>query len=723
MKKTLQIISTLLVINTSLLAQTSISGIITDQAGETLVGANIYLDGTYAGASSQIDGSFQFTSEEHGAQTLVVSFIGYEEVRLRIQIASQPLYFDIKLKEAIDKIDGVVITAGSFQAGGETKREVLKSLDIVTTAGATADIAGALNTLPGTQTVGEEGRLFVRGGDGNETKTFIDGLMVFKPYGTTVPNTPSRSRFSPFMFSGTSFSTGGYSAEYGQALSSTLNLVTKDKQSQTRTDISIMSVGLEAAHNYSDKKSSVAGKVSYINLKPYYTVVPQQIDWLKQPATLEANAAYHYEFNNNGILKAYGKYSTSTMLFNDYSIDQPEVPVSTAIDNDYFYGNASYRKLLTDKWSVMTGAAVTRNTDEYRIDQDRVNEDLTGSHLKISFFGDLTTHFSLHMGAESIIRESKQRFTRFSDGFINDWQFKESLLAGFAEADVFFTNNLVARVGARVEASRLNSTVFASPRVSLAYKVSENGQFSLAAGSYQQATQDKFLWVAPGLKYEKANHYIINYQFLDDNRTFRVEAYYKTYKDLVKYDPATFYDPASYNNSGSGYARGIDIFWRDNKTIKNADYWVSYSYLDTERDYLDFPAAARPTFTSKHNFSVVYKHFVSALKTQFSGTYTFGSGRPYNNPNTNKFNNGLTPEYHDLSLSVSYLATQNIIIHGSVTNILGRDNVFGYEYASQQDLEGIYQRRATELPAPRFIFVGIFITLSKEGTLNQMQSL
>ena len=49
-------------------------------------------------------------------------------------------------------------------AGEEKRRTILKAVDIATTAGATADIAGALNTLPGTTKNGESGRLFVRGG-------------------------------------------------------------------------------------------------------------------------------------------------------------------------------------------------------------------------------------------------------------------------------------------------------------------------------------------------------------------------------------------------------------------------------------------------------------------------------------------------------------------------------------------------------------------------------
>ena len=111
------------------------------------------------------------------------------------------------------------------------------------------------------------------------------------------------------------------------------------------------------------------------------------------------------------------------------------------------------------------------------------------------------------------------------------------------------------------------------------------------------------------------------------------------------------------------------------------------------------------------------------LKTQFSGTYTFASGRPYNNPNSIDFNAGITPQYHDLSLSISYLAAQNLIIHGSVTNVFGRKNIFGYEFPVEPNDGGLYAGRAITLPAPRFIFVGIFLTLSKQQTLNQMQSL
>ena len=176
-------------------------------------------------------------------------------------------------------------------------------------------------------------------------------------------------------------------------------------------------------------------------------------------------------------------------------------------------------------------------------------------------------------------------------------------------------------------------------------------------------------------------------------------------------------------NQGYGYARGVELFWRDRRSIKNADCWVSYSLLDTKRDYRDFPTLAPPTFAARHTFSVVYKHFLPALKTQLGARYSFASGRSYFNPNNDDFHGDRTRSFNNLSLNAAYLIRQHIILYASATNVLGAPNVFGYDYASQPDAQGTYARRAVTPPAPRFFFVGLFITLSRDGKTNQLDNL
>src|SRR6202008_3436134 len=112
---------------------------------------------------------------------------------------------------------------------------------------------------------------------------------------------------------------------------------------------------------------------------------------------------------------------------------------------------------------------------------------------------------------------------------------------------------------------------------------------------YQKPENMQLLFTT-NLGYTKATHYIANYQRMTNDQVFRTEIFYKKYQDLVKTAP-------DYNNNGSGYAQGIEFFWRDKKSIKNLDYWISYSYLDTKRDYLNYPGQMEPNFAAKHTVS------------------------------------------------------------------------------------------------------------------------
>jgi len=712
-----KILLIVLLIPTIAIGQSKISGQITDQDGQPIIGANVYLEDTYDGASSDINGKFQFKTDEEGELNLVATFIGYESTVKSVKLPSDH-DFTIQLKEKINKLDAVVISAGSFSAGEENKREVLKPLDIVTTAGATADIAGALNTLPGTQTVGETGRLFVRGGDGYETRTFIDGMEVLNSYSPAAPNTPSRGRFSPFMFSGTSFSTGGYSAEYGQALSSALVLNTKDIPAQNRTDISLMSVGTDVAHTHLFEESSISAKVQYTNLEPYFQLVKQQINYDKAPQSFDANAAYRKKIGKDGMFKIYGNFSRSDFEIYQPQIINPEVEDRFDLANTYSHLNTNYKTILNEKWSVLTGAAVTRSEEDIKINNDEYDELDEGTHLKSVWHYDASDKLSLSFGAEHYYRNSS--FDISEEG-TPSFDYQQNIGAGFAETDLYLSNNFIVRSGVRFEYDDLSENASVFPRLSLAQKVGSKGQVSIAYGQFSQHGPSQYLRVRDELQPERAEHFIANYQIITSKRTFRIEGYYKKYDDLIKY--ADLYESATFSNDGSGYAKGFDVFWRDNKSVSGLDYWISYSYIDTERDYRNYPEQVAPAFSSRHNFSIVGKYFWKELKTQIGATYTFASSRPYENPNTDGFNNHHTPAYHDLSLNFSYLYRSNVIVHGSITNVLGVDNIFGYEYSEQTDAQGVYVGRAIKQPAPRFIFLGVFITLAKNKSINQMPNL
>jgi hypothetical protein len=698
------------------MAQTKIQGKVLDAQQHPVPLANIFLKDTYDGVSSDEQGNFEFTSTETGAQVLVVTVIGFKEFSRALVLEGKPLTVNVKLEESINELEAVTISAGAFTASDESRRTVFRAVDIATTAGATADIAGALNTLPGTQKVGESGRLFVRGGDGNEARTFIDGLLVLDAYSPSAPNTPSRGRFLPFMFKGTSFSTGGYSSEYGQALSSALVLESKDESEMSRTDIGLLSVGGDIGHTQAWDKGSVAGKIEYTNLTPYMGLINQRVDWKSPPVSMEGVAAFRQRVGKYGMVKAYGNLTQSEFSLYNHSIDDYNQKNLYKLKNGYRYFNSFYKDAINENWMLRSGLSYTSIKNDVTIDGRPINETENGIHGKLVATGSLSDHIEMKTGAEVISRTYEQYGNEGTpDAFRFD--FRETITAVFAEADLYASNKFVTRIGGRTEYNDLTGEFKFDPRISLAYKTGADGQISFAYGTFRQSPKNQFVKINEALTSEKAEHFILNYQRVENNRTFRIETYYKRYDDLIKTEHSIL------TNSGSGYARGIELFWRDNESVDNLDYWISYSFLDTERKYLNFPGKVIPTFASKHNFSLVGKYFVQKLKSQIGATYSISSGRPYNNPNEEKFNNGRTPNYQDVSFNWSYLPKPSLIIHFSCTNVLGINNIFGYEYSNTLNENGQYNSRALRQAAPRFLFIAFFITISKDKSMNQLRTL
>jgi len=708
---------TLLLLQIDTIAQITIDGSVTDDAGNPLLGVNVYLKGTYDGATTDLNGNFSFTTTKKDSLVLVSSYIGFKASSLPLEPKSQKL--NIKLKEEISQLNSVVITAGSFNASEESKREVLKPLDIVTTAGATADIPGALNTLPGTQSVGETGRLFVRGGDGRETKTFIDGMLVHNEYSPSAPNTPGRSRFSPFMFKGMSFSTGGYSAEYGQALSSALILKSKDIAQNNRTDISLMSVGADVSMTRAFNESSFAGKVQYTNLTPYFALVDQNLSWDKAPEEYNGNFAYRLKTSKTGMLKFYTNLSSSDLQLYERDIANPEIELPVRVQNDYAHFNSSYRELLSEKWGIRGGVSFTKSNDYASIDIRSRDQDLIGNHVKVVADYQHSDRLAILFGTERIGRNVTQNLEDESGDL--DQDFNEVTHAGFSEVEFFLSSALAFKAGTRVEKNNINEELTLSPRISTAYKTGEYSQVSVAYGVFHQAPDVQVILTDTEASNERSEHFIANYQWNKEGRSFRVEAYDKEYSSLTRYE--SVFDESTFQFNGNGFARGLDLFFRDSETFENTDYWVSYSLLDTERSYKDFPGSFRPSFASTHNFSFVMKTFVDELRTQFGVTYSFASPRSYNDLNSEEYLDAKTSAYHDLSFNVSYLYNSQVIVHAMVNNVLGINNVFGYEYADQPNSNGVYASRAITPPARRFLFLGVFITLSKNKGINQLPNL
>lgn len=700
-------------------SQTNITGAIQDEFGQPIYGANIFIKGTYDGAISDVKGNFKFETTAKGEQILQISFMSYETVALKITVEDYKSK-TFTLKENINTLDAVVVSAGTFSAGDNSKTTALKPLDIVTTAGSVGNIIGALETLPGTQTVGESGRLFVRGGESDETQTFVDGIRVAQPYGATANNIPTRSRFSPFLFDGVTFSTGGYSAEYGNALSSVLLLNTINEPVQNQTEISIMSLGGGLGKTKKWEKSSLSFNASYINFAPYQLLVPQKIDWNKPVQVYSGESVYRRKFKN-GLFKVYAALDYTTFDINQNDVNFAD-KIKVAIQNKNFYLNTSYKGYLNDNLQLQTGFGFGYGQNEIGFNNDLLINNERALHYKLKLRQTITSRIKLNVGGDFFHTNFDENYTAFQSNRF-DYGYQNNMTAIFSEAEIFFSKKMAMNVGLRSSKASIIDDYTIEPRVSFAYKIAENSQFSMAYGNFNQTANQEYLKFNTNLDYEKTQHYIFNYMYNKEGRMLRLEGYFKNYDDLVKYDANQPSFNSNYTNEGFGYAKGIDLFWRDNKTVKNLDYWVSYSFIDSERDYKNYSKQVTPSFIANHNFSVVTKYWSDKLKSQISATYTFNSGRPYNNPNTTEFMNEKTKSFNNLSLSWAYLLSQQKILFFSVTNVLNANNIFGYQYANTPNSNGQFQSQAITQPANQFFFVGFFWTISDNKKTNNLNNL
>ena len=488
---------------------------------------------------------------------------------------------------------------------------------------------------------------------------------------------------------------------------------------QEQTDISIMTLGGGLGHTEKWENSSLSVNTSYINLAPYQAVFSSRNDWHKPFETLAGEAVFRQQ-TSNGLFKLYSAFDTT-----NFSLTQEDINYEEGLDfdlkNSNLYFNGSYAGTLGDTWSVQGGMSYTFAKNNIGIQQGNVSNNENSVHTKLKFNKRFSNRLKLNFGAEYFLTDFDEDYSEAD--FETNSGYKSNLGAAFTEADIIFSKKFAMKLGLRAEYSELLDQSTLAPRASLAYKTGKNSQLSLAYGDFYQDLQSDVLKYSSDFEAQKTAHYIFNYLYTANNTIFRAEAYRKTYNNLVTFDTEeTEYD-SNYGNAGYGYAQGLDIFWRDNHNIKNMDYWVSYSFLDSERKYRNYPEEVTPNFAQAHNLSVVTKYWIADWKSQVGFSYQFASGRNFTNPNVDGFLQEKTKSYNNLSLNWAYLLSQQKILYFSIQNVLGFKNVNGFQYADTPDLNGTFNRRTLQPAADQFFFVGFFWTISNDKSTNQLDNL
>ena len=204
-----------------------VAGMVVDSAtGEPVVGANVRVIGTDLGTTTDIDGEFFIINLPGGKYDVAVSYMGYEPVtktgvRVLVDLTT-PLDFDLP-PAPVELGRGVVVHASSPIIQQDlTASRVIFTEDHLQTLPNITSVQAVLTHYPGVVQDRDQS-LHVRGGRSGQVSYYFDGFNVQDPFSAS-----QGINIIPSALEELSLTSGGYTAEYGEALSGIVSAVTRE---------------------------------------------------------------------------------------------------------------------------------------------------------------------------------------------------------------------------------------------------------------------------------------------------------------------------------------------------------------------------------------------------------------------------------------------------------------------------------------------------------------
>ncbi len=673
----------------------TISGIITDAAnGETAYGAAAYLKGTEIGALSNEYGFYSISAPK-GTYTLVISYMGYEDYEVEVDLSSNQK-FDIGITESSEQLDEVVVESStSDKLNIRTPQMSVSTVKISTikqipAAFGEVDIIKSIQLLPGVTNGGEGTTGFnVRGGAVDQNLVLLDEAIIYN----TSHLLGFFSVFNADAIKDMTLYKGNIPAKYGGRVSSVLDVRQKDGNSKNFNltgGIGSISSRIAAEGPIVKDKGSflIAGRGSYAHL------------FLKLAG--EDDSASFFDIN----LKANYTLNTKNRMFVSGYFGRDNFDFGGAFQSSYGNATANIRwnHIFNDK--LFSNASLIYSNYDYDLTLDFFEFDWVSSIKNFNAKYDLKYYasdvFKLDFGVSGI-------YYHFDPGEINPTSETSSInhllldqkkafeSGAYVNAEHKLTDKLTASYGVRFSSFwRLGGqpiTIYENdqpvvynealgiyqagtpigeteypkgetiedfnnlePRVGLSYQLNSNA--SVKAGYSRTAQYIHLLsnttsvtpldvWTPSGpyIKPQLSNQYAIGYfrNILDKTYSLEVEGYYKTTNNRIDYIDGS--NLIGTNNieteilNGESRAYGLELLLRKNKGKLTG--WFAYTLSKTEQQTLGGNAGGpginngnwyNSAYDRTHDLSITGNYKLNK-KWSFGANFIFQTGRPVTYPN------------------------------------------------------------------------------------------
>lgn len=705
-----------------LAAQVKISGTVTDAGEKPVSGAIVFIENHFSEADTDENGKFEIISDDLKSGdhiTLMVHKKGFTDKALEINISGQAvtdLKINLGIKVAV--VDEVYIDKIQIKDIQEQKPFAKSDIDVIL-GSPESSVLASMSYLPGVQQVGETGELSVRGGEGLETRYLFDGMLVNNMVGANIDGQAGGSRLSPSLFREMAIIQGGFSAEYGNALSSVVRMTSKDVAPSKNLNFLLSPFSLDtqmALPIKAENKQSVEVGINVMDFDLYARNIKDDLDYqsLKNgPYTLTGNLFYKNNFSDKLKFRYFSNNSFTRIDALALDIDNPAQELSSRVKNLNYFNQATLTYERNANTKFFFGINSTFNTDETLYGKNGnfllYRKDFNITQFKTSLNKKLKKNTFINTGIEYFIENSDLINGDRSVDYLNNY-------AGlYTELTTKLYRNLYASIGARGEYSWLVKKANLGGRFDVKYLDNANeNEVGISYGNFYQQPGIVYNSNMNDLDFSRADHSILYYRYKNNGRNFSLELYHKKYSNLLLYTS----EQATYD--GYGYARGLDVYFRDGKTFDRMEYRMSYSYTDAKRKYLNYPGEAPFHLNSKNKFTLSANYSLFDGNLLLGAFYNYASGRPYYNPGLgpDAFNSERTRDIHDLSSNLIYsfnVKNSVMLLIFSVSNLLENNKIYGYTYSENDP----YIRREVSPMYRRFFFIGLNIAfgLNKNNDL------
>ncbi len=697
----------------------AVRGIILDAETQSpIAGAGVEIEGTRMGASTAEDGSFNIRDVPVGTYVFRISYTGYEPLLVPDVVVksgrSTPL--DVKLKLMVYEVEGITVEAGYFvQAEEQTNSTVSFSQEEIRRApGTGGDVSRIVTSLSSIARVNDqENKLIVRGGHPTENGFYIDNMQIpvishFAEQGSTGG---AIGILNVDFIKNLTFSAGGFSAEYGDRLSSVMDLSYREGD---RENFSIQAELQSAGYGLLGEGPVAGGKGSWLfSFRKSYLdllteainmgdVVPRYGDY-QGKITLDISEKSKVSFlglaANSSIKDEDKRYSekeeTSVYFFGLNWLYRPsrrgysKTSVSYSL-NDY---DVLERWVATDKLEFKNNssdrALQFRNVNFLRLSPShRIKFGLEAKHLMNSYdyydayYTDLTRDFTIKKNIDA------------------------ELLGSFVSYILNPILNLETSLGVRLDYFSYNERSHLSPRFSFTYRFNDRTSLNGSAGIYRQTIPLNVLVRQErnrNLKDVFAYHYILGINhLLSDNTRLTLEVYDKEYRDFPVDPTAPLFfvtdggrEPEMLISGGRAYCRGVELVLQ--KKLAR-DFYGLVSGTCYQSKYRDYYGTWRNRIHNNRYIFNLQGGYIANRKWEFSARFTYAGGRPYTPfdiarsieekygiRDLSRVNMAYYPAYLSLNLRMDRrfnFRNSNLVLFVDIWNVTNRENIAWYEWSN-----------------------------------------